>query len=80
MIKTETVNGRKQYTISIKPRQLSNATVEGEITIADSSWVVLHTRLQFPKYHLAEYDFFEVEQQYEFVDQKAWMISRQSFT
>ena len=79
VIKTETINGLKQYTISIKPRQLSNATVEGEITIADSSWVVLHTRLQFPKYHLAEYDFFEVEQQYEFVDQKAWMVTRQSF-
>jgi hypothetical protein len=79
-LKTETVNGQKIYTIGIKPRQLSNATVEGEITIADSSWVVLHTKLQLPKYHLAEYDFFEVEQQYEFINGKAWMITRQELT
>jgi hypothetical protein len=79
-LKTETVNGQKIYTIGIKPRQLSNATVEGEITITDSTWVVLHTKLRLPKYHLAEYDFFEIEQQYEFVNEKAWMITRQELT
>ena len=45
VLKTESIKGKKIYTISIKPRQLSNATVEGEITIADSLWVVLHTKL-----------------------------------
>jgi Family of unknown function (DUF5686)/CarboxypepD_reg-like domain len=79
-LKTETVNGRKIYTIGVKPRQLSNATVEGEITITDSTWVVLHTKLRLPKYHLAEYDFFEIEQQYEYVNGKAWMITRQQLT
>ena len=79
-LKTETVKGQKIYTIAVKPRQLSNATVEGEITIADSTWVVLHTKLQLPKYHLAEYDFFEVEQQYEFINNKAWMVTRQELT
>jgi Family of unknown function (DUF5686)/CarboxypepD_reg-like domain len=79
-LKTETINGRKIYTISIKPRQLSNATVEGEITIMDSVWVVLHTKLRLPKYHLAEYDFFEIEQHYEYVNKTAWMITRQELT
>lgn len=79
-LKTETVNGRKVYTIGIRPRQLSNATVEGEIQVTDSTWAILHTRLQLPAYHLAEYDFFEVEQQYELVNGKAWMITRQQFT
>ncbi len=78
-LKIETVNGKKIYTISIKPRQLSNATVEGEIIIADSSWVLLHTKLKFPKYHLAEYDFFEVEQQYSLVNNTAWLITHQQF-
>ena len=73
-------NGKKIYVISVKPRQLSNATVEGEITIEDSTWVILHTRFSFPKYHLPEYDFFEVEQNYSFVNNKAWMITRQQFT
>ncbi len=73
-------NGRKEFVISVKPRQLSNATVEGEIIIADSSWVILHTNFSFPKYHLPEYDFFEVEQDYHFVNDKAWMVTRQQFT
>lgn len=79
-LKTETINGQKIYTIGIKPRQLSNATVEGEITIADSTWVVLHTQLRLPKYHLAEYDFFEIEQDFSLVNNTAWMMTRQSLT
>jgi hypothetical protein len=73
-------NGKKEFVISVKPRQLSNATVEGEITIADSSWVILYTKFSFPKYHLPEYDFFEVEQDYDFVHDTAWMITKQQFT
>jgi hypothetical protein len=80
IIRTEHQAGRKIYVISVKPRQLSNATVEGEITIADSLWVILHTRLHFPVYHLPEYDFFEVDQQYQLIADTAWMITRQQFT
>ncbi|HEU4470591.1 MAG TPA: DUF5686 and carboxypeptidase regulatory-like domain-containing protein, partial [Flavisolibacter sp.] len=80
LLKTTVENGRKIYTIGIRPRQLSNATVEGEITIADSLWVILSTKLSFPSYHLPEYDFFEVEQRYGLVNDSAWMISRQEFT
>lgn len=78
-LKMETVHGRKIYTISVRPRQLSNATVEGELTIMDSSWVMIAARLNFPKYHLAEYDFFQVQQEYAWVGDKAWMITRQQF-
>jgi hypothetical protein len=72
--------GRKVFIISVKPRQLSNATVEGRITIADSSWVILHTQFSFPKYHLPEYDFFKVDQDYSFVNDTSWMITSQEFT
>jgi hypothetical protein len=78
-IKIENRDGQRVYIISIKPRQLSNATVEGEVTIADSSWAILHSKFRFPSYHLTEYDFFEVEQQYSFVQDKAWMLTRQLF-
>jgi len=80
IIKTAIINGKKIFTISVKPRSLSNATVEGEITIADSIWVVLHTTWHLPKYHLPEYDFFEVDQQYSLINDSAWMITRQQFT
>lgn len=79
-IKIERTGKQKIYTISIKPRQLSNATVEGEITISDSLWAILHCRFSLPVFHLPEYDFFEVEQQYDYVDTTAWMITRQKFT
>lgn len=80
MVKIESRGAHKIYTISVKPRQLSNATVEGELTIMDSAWVLLHTKFSLPKYHLPEYDFFEVEQQYEFIGDTAWMTTRQNFT
>lgn len=79
MMTVERVNGRKNYTISVKPRLLSNATVEGEITIEDSTWAILHTRFSFPRYHLPRYDFFSVEQNYEMVDNKAWLVTYQRF-
>jgi hypothetical protein len=68
------------YTFSVKPLQATNATVEGEITVSDSAWVVLHSRFRFPSYHLQEFDFFEVEQDFGFIDNKAWMLRRQQFT
>lgn len=79
-VKWEFVGRRKVYTISVKPRQLSNTTVEGEIKIMDSLWVVLETQFTLPKFHLPEYDYFQVEQQYDLVDNTAWMITKQKFT
>lgn len=72
-------NGHKLYTIAVKPRQISNATVEGELTITDSSWALVHLRFSFPRYHLPEYDAFQVEQDFSPVQEKAWMITRQQF-
>lgn len=79
-IKTEREGTRKIYTISVRPRQLSNNTVEGELKIMDSLWVVLQAKFTLPKYHLPEYDYFLVEQEYGFIDSTAWMPVRQKFT
>ena len=74
-------NGKHRiYTISVKPLQVTNATVEGEITVSDSAWAILHTRFRFPSYHLQEFDFFEVEQDFDFINGQAWMLTRQQFT
>jgi len=67
----------KWYTISVKPRLMSNATVEGEITINDSSFTIEHVRFSFPRYHLPQYDFFQVEQWY---DTTIPLLSKQEFT
>jgi hypothetical protein len=79
-IKRERVGKHWNYIISIRPRQLSNATVEGEITISDSSLTILHAKFTLPNFHTPEYDFFEIEQDYGFVNNNAWMITRQKFT
>ena len=69
----------KVYTIAIRPRQLSNATIEGEITIQDSTWAVFSTEFRLPQAHMPEYDFMEVKQQYEAFGDRARMITRQQF-
>ena len=69
----------KLYTISVRPRQLSNATIEGEITIQDSTWAVISTTFRLPEAHMPEYDFMEVKQQYGAVGDSARMITRQQF-
>jgi hypothetical protein len=80
MLGIKQVNGKKIYTISMRPRQLSNVTVEGELTVLDSSWVILDAHFTLPAYHIPEYDQFEVSQHYSLVNDTAWMITRQQFT
>lgn len=79
-ISTVQRGNHKIYTIGFKPTQLSNATMEGQMVIDDSLWVVLSARFTMPPYHLPEYDYFEVNQTYEKVQDTAWMITRQAFT
>jgi hypothetical protein len=67
----------KWYKIGVKPRVMSNATVEGELIVNDSSFTIEHTRFSFPKYHLPQYDFFQVEQWY---NKKIPLLSKQQFT
>ncbi|MEO7924390.1 MAG: DUF5686 and carboxypeptidase regulatory-like domain-containing protein [Chitinophagaceae bacterium] len=67
------------YTIAVRPRQLSNATIEGEITIQDSTWAVLSAEFRLPAAHMPEYDFMEVKQQYGKIGDSARMITRQQF-
>ena len=80
LLKTEVVHGRKQYRIAVKPRQMSNTALEGEVVILDSVWVIAACNFQLPPYHLGEYDFFGIEQQYAQVQDKAWMPVRTVFT
>jgi hypothetical protein len=70
----------KVYTIAVRPRQLSNATIEGEITVQDSTWAVMSAEFRLPPAHMPEYDYMEVKQEYEKVGDSARMIARQQFT
>ncbi|MDZ4809901.1 MAG: DUF5686 and carboxypeptidase regulatory-like domain-containing protein [Bacteroidota bacterium] len=69
----------KVYTIAVRPRQLSNATIEGEIMVQDSTWAVMSAEFRLPPAHMPEYDFMEVKQEYGKVGDSARMITRQQF-
>lgn len=79
-INTRKEKGRNIYTIRVTPTKLGNALVNGEMEIMDSAWVLLKAHFEMPKFHLVEYDYFSVDQQYEWVNEKAWMPVRQEFT
>jgi hypothetical protein len=70
---------KKTYLISFKPAALSNTTLTGQVVILDSLWVIQSAVFSLPKYHLNEYDFFEVAQEYSFYKDSAWLLSKQSF-
>ncbi len=78
-LKTDRKQKPKVYTIAIRPRQLSNATIEGEITIQDSTWNVMSAEFRLPPAHMPEYDYMEVKQQYENIGDSGRMITRQQF-
>jgi hypothetical protein len=67
----------KWYTIAVKPRLISNATVEGELIVNDSTFTIEYTRFTFPKYHLPQYDFFQAEQWYNAGNP---LLAKQQFT
>jgi hypothetical protein len=69
----------KVYTIAIRPRQLSNATIEGEINIQDSTWNVMSVSYRLPSAHMPEYDYMEVRQDYDKLGDSARVITRQQF-
>lgn len=71
---------RTIYTIKVIPGKLGNALVSGEMDIIDSCWTLLRTHFELPKFHLVEYDYFSIDQVYEWVNNKVWMPSRQVFT
>jgi hypothetical protein len=78
-LKVSRTGKHRIYTISVKPLQVTNATVEGELVISDSAWAILHATYRLPSYHLQEFDFFEVQQEYAFFNEAAWMLSKQEF-
>lgn len=67
------------YTIAVRPRALSNATVEGELVIRDSTWELLSARFELPKAHVPEYDRFEVEQAYQRLGDSLPVLTKQTF-
>jgi Family of unknown function (DUF5686)/CarboxypepD_reg-like domain len=79
MIRVRKQNGHNVYTISFKPTKLGNALLTGEVEVMDSSWVILNSKFSLPKFHLVEYDKFDIEQEYSFINDSAWLLSKQKF-
>lgn len=79
-LKAEKRGDYMQFTIKVIPGSLSNATISGVIEVNSKDWAITYASFDFPKYHLPQYDAFHVEQYYGWVNNKAWMVTRQEFT
>lgn len=72
--------GGNLYTIHFSPGKMGNALIEGNVQIVDTAWAVVKASYTLPKYHMIEYDLFEVEQEFSPVEDKAWLPVRQEFS
>lgn len=71
-------NNHKYYRIKVTPGIMGNALVSGEMVIMDSAWCIISLKLYFPKYHMTEYDVFEINQQYTLQDSN-YFLEKQEF-
>ena len=78
MMKIYVENGIRYYKIKVSPGMMGNALVSGELIIQDSIWCIHSLKLSIPKYHMAEYDFFEVSQTYEINDSQ-YLLKKMEF-
>ncbi len=79
LLKSFDKNGHHFYRIKITAGKLGNALMNGEATIIDGLWAIQHLELEFPKYHLPEYDYFKVEQFFAIEKNKS-LLQKQKFT
>lgn len=71
-------NNRKYYEIRVQPGMLGNALVTGKLIIEDSTWCLKSLDLYFPKYHMVEYDEFEIKQEFAWKDSN-YILVKQEF-
>lgn len=72
--------GKKYYRIKILPGKLGNALVTGEAVIEDSTWNIVDIDFTLPKYHLAEYDYFNIKQHYEWFGDSLCLLTKAQFS
>ena len=78
MLESFYIGDYKYYRIKVTPGVLGNALVSGELVIMDSFWCIASVQLKLPKYHLVEYDLFEINQTYTLKD-SSYYIEKQEF-
>lgn len=72
LIKSYFDKDQKVYQIKVSPRQLGNALYEGTIEVLDNEWLIKSFDLKLTKKALLLYDEFEIQQNYEKVENR-WM-------
>ncbi len=71
--------GRKVYQIKVSPGALSNALCTGYVEVYDSTWKVKYIDLEWPAFHLSEYDKFTIRQWFEPITDSLWFPVRQEY-
>lgn len=77
LVKQYEENGRKIHVITITPRLTATTTIEGEIHIYDSLWMIKKLDLTMEKGNLIIYDYFQIQQEYGIVNDSINILEKQ---
>lgn len=75
---TTTADNDTIYTVNISPRSVGTTTMEGNLYILKSEWVLIKVDVSMHKGNLKKYDDFRIVQDFEKRD-SLWLLKKQEF-
>ena len=79
LIDSTTIDGHWCYQIMFKPRRKQEATFNGTIWIADTAFAIKKVEMKIDKVNINFVDAMSIAQEYNLIDNKYWMITRDNF-
>ncbi len=79
LIDSATIDGHWCYQIMFKPKRKQEATFNGEIWIADTSFAVKTIDMKIEKVNINFVNAMSINQEFMLVDDKYWMVKRDNF-
>ena len=79
LIDSATIDGHWCYQIMFKPRRKQEATFNGEIWIADTTFAVKTIDMKIEKVNINFVNAMSISQEFKLIDNKYWMLYRDNF-
>lgn len=73
------IDGHWSYKIMFKPKRKQEATFTGHVWIADTSFAVKEVDMKIQQVNLNFVNAMAIKESYQLIDNKYWMVKRQSF-
>ena len=79
LIDSATIDGHWCYQIMFKPKRKQEATFNGEIWIADTTFAIKTINMKIEKVNINFVNAMSISQEFKLVDNKYWMLYRDNF-